>query len=256
MSISLGKVARLLGVYRQRRIAGRLIFAADELYNVWQEEHLRQLFEALQVDCVFDVGANRGQYALMLRQQVGYTGPIFSFEPLPELAAELQLRGADDPAWHVEPIALATVDGTTHFNIMEVSEFSSISTPRHDDSGIFVELNRVIQSIEVRCETLATALARLSKQHDFSRAFLKLDTQGMDTAIAAAAPAAMRSFVGLQCELAIKRLYADAVDFRIALAVYEDCGFALATFLPINPGHFPTMVETDCLMVRQDLLNS
>jgi hypothetical protein len=80
-----------------------------------------------------------------------------------------------------------------------------------------------------------------------------MDTQGFDVKIVKASPNVMRSFVGLQSELAINKLYADSVDFRDALTEYERCGFILSAFVPNNAGHFPRLVETDCLMIREDL---
>ena len=49
-------------------------------------EHLKRVLERFSVDCVFDVGANDGQYATQLRKKVGYKGLIISFEPIPESA--------------------------------------------------------------------------------------------------------------------------------------------------------------------------
>ena len=40
---------------------------------------LRKLLAKLDINCVIDVGANRGQYGLVLRQ-LGYKGLIVSFE--------------------------------------------------------------------------------------------------------------------------------------------------------------------------------
>lgn len=254
MSISLGKLARRLGIYRHRRLAGRLLFRPADLYAVWQEEHLARLFELLKVDCVFDVGANRGQFVTMLRERVGYQGLIFSFEPIPELAALLRESSQADPDWHIEELAISEDDGQTPFNVMEVSEFSSVGTPSHEDSGLFRSLNAVQESIVVPTETLATAWKRLQQQHGFSRPFLKLDTQGLDVSIVAASADMLRNFVAVQSELAIKRLYEESVDFRQALDVYERCGFSPAMFLGMNPDHFPLMVEADCLLVRNDLL--
>ena len=254
MSISLGKLARSLGIYRRRRLAGRLVFRPADLYAVWQEEHLAQLFELLHIDCVFDVGANRGQFAAMLRERVGYKGIIISFEPIPELAAKLREQAQADSDWHIEELAISTVDGHISFNVMEVSEFSSVGTPSHQDSALFRDLNSVKDSIEVKAETLSTAWSRLNQCHDFSHPFLKLDTQGLDVAIVAESTDVLRSFVALQSELAIKRLYNESVDFRQALEVYERCGFSPAMFLGMNPDHFPLLVEVDCLFVREDVL--
>ena len=68
--------------------------------------HLRRFFHHFSVDCVFDVGANRGQYARMLRSKVGFQGDIISFEPVPELVNELEQISASDPHWHVAGIPL------------------------------------------------------------------------------------------------------------------------------------------------------
>jgi hypothetical protein len=48
---------------------------------LFEEEHLRRFLRHFEVDCVFDVGANSGQYATMVRERAGYLGPIVSFEP-------------------------------------------------------------------------------------------------------------------------------------------------------------------------------
>lgn len=64
----------------------------------------------------------------------------------------------------------------------------------------------------------------------------------------------MKEFIGLQSELAVKKIYQISTDFREALTIYEQCGFALSAFVPNNAGHFPQLIETDCIMVRADLL--
>ena len=47
------------------------------------------LLPYLKVDCVFDVGANNGQYAQILRKHADYQGRIISFEPIPSAADPL-----------------------------------------------------------------------------------------------------------------------------------------------------------------------
>jgi hypothetical protein len=69
------------------------------------EIHLQRLFEQLGVNCVFDVGANQGQYGRFLRQWE-YNGRIISFELAAADFALLQERAAADPEWHVHQIAM------------------------------------------------------------------------------------------------------------------------------------------------------
>jgi FkbM family methyltransferase len=224
------------------------------MYEDWEVDHLQQLFKHCNVDCVFDVGANVGQYATMLRERVGYKGLVVSFEPDPNVAAELTKTAAGESNWQVEELAIAASDGTAEFNVMKSTTFSSLSAPRHDEVDLFTRRNKVTKTLTVVTENLATTVARLRAKFGFSRPFLKLDTQGFDVQIVTAARETVKTFVGLQSELAIKKLYVDSVDFREAISIYEDSGFELSALVPNNAGHFPRLVEVDCIMVRADLL--
>ena len=58
----------------------------------------------------------------------------------------------------------------------------------------------------------------------------------------------------MQIELSVKRLYDDAVSMGEALRQLKDLGFEVCAFVPTNPGHFPELIETDCLLIREDLM--
>jgi FkbM family methyltransferase len=227
-----------------------------QLYRYWEEEHLRRLFAMYAIDCVFDVGADRGQYARMIRSRAGFRGTIVSFEPNPTSAQRLREAARGDPKWIVLEQALSSNDGPLRFNVMVEPQFSSISEPSHAETDLFVDANKVARVVTVQAETLSTAFARLERQIGFKRPFLKLDTQGSDVSIVQASPDAVGRFIGLQSELAVRKLYADSVDFRDAISVYERHGFVLSCFVPNNAGYFPQMVEVDCIMVRRDGLPS
>jgi FkbM family methyltransferase len=225
--------------------------APTDFHLIPEREHLRRLLPHLGIDCVFDVGANAGQYATMLRKEVGYRGRIISFEPIPRLAAEVRALAARDPLWTIEEVALDEADGTAVFNVMAADQFSTLGTPKHDEVALFKTMNVTQERIEVRKESLATAFARLKAQYGFSRPFLKMDTQGFDVRIALGGRSVIANFLGLQSELAIKRLYEESVDFREAITAYESLGFELSALVPNNAGHFPTLVEIDCIMTRR-----
>jgi FkbM family methyltransferase len=218
--------------------------------------HLRRLLSWLDVDCVFDVGANTGQYATMLRRNAGYRGRIISFEPIPEAAEQVRRKAAGDKAWTLEQLALAESAGRRTFNVMAGSEFSSLSQPKSDEVGLFSELNRPVRAITVETQTLDQAFRRLQDQFGFRRPFLKMDTQGFDLSVLQGAQACLQQFVGFQSELSIKRIYEQATDFRDALRVYEGLGFDLSAFVPNNGGHFPALIEMDCILVRRDLMSA
>jgi FkbM family methyltransferase len=234
-------VERMLGV--------RLVRPGSVAF-VFEEEHLRQFFTHFKVDCVFDVGANGGQYATMIRERVGYRGAIVSFEPLPQLARELRELARNDPDWYIEEAALDRMAGTAHFNVMANSQFSSLHQSTFNEVDLFRQHAAVVQQIEVATSTVAIELAKYRERLGFRHPFLKIDTQGHDQAVAEGAGTALREFVGLQSELAIKRIYEGAPSYQEALQFYAMHGFELSAFVPNNSGHFPRLIEVDCIMYR------
>ena len=227
---------------RARVIPAYRVHALPEIYQ------LSRFLDRFAVDCIFDVGANEGQYATMLRQDVGYCGTIISFEPVPECAGRLRKLASSDPSWIVEETALSDKVGPVTFNVMADSQFSSLSLPDHSATRIFLGKNRVAREITVTANTIANVFEDYKSRFNFARPFLKMDTQGNDLDVATGAGAKLEEFVGLQSELAITPIYAGTPDFRDAISFYEARGFRLTAFVPNNEGHFPLLVETDCIM--------
>lgn len=214
---------------------------------------LRRFISHFQIDCILDVGANTGQYATLLRKDVGFTGTIISFEPNPEIFAGLATRAARDPHWQVQNIALTDYDGTASFHIMAADQFSSLNAPSDGLEPIFAERNRVEKNVTVACRRLDGLMGELDSLKTSRAMLLKLDTQGHDAAVCAGAGAALSHFVGVQTELAVRPLYAGGVGYREMIAALEEFGFAPSAMFPNTKGHFPLLVEMDGLFVRRDL---
>jgi hypothetical protein len=83
-----------------------------------------------------------------------------------------------------------------------------------------------------------------------------MDTQGFDVAVLGGAGDTLNCFVGFQSELSVRKIYQQAADFRDALTHYQSLGFDISAFVPNNAGHFPALVEIDCIMVRRDLMSA
>jgi FkbM family methyltransferase len=236
------------------RTTGVLIIspAAFKLYQAPERIHLSRFFPYFGVDCVFDVGANEGQYATFLREAVNFTGPIISFEPIPEIADVLRAKSVVDRDWYVEQLALDRESGPAIFNVMVDSEFSSLRKPFIGQPDLFDQKNAVLRQVEVMRTTIAVELQRWQTKLGFKRPYLKMDTQGNDLAVVEGAGDALGAFVGVQSELTIRRLYEGADDFASAIEAYRDKGFELSALVPNNAGHFPILVEIDCVMFRGD----
>ena len=126
---------------------------ANHFQSLIEPVYLQRFFKAFDIDCVFDIGANAGQYARMLRKKVGFQGLIISFEPIPRLAEKLITESESDPLWEVHQLALSDRNGETDFNMMLDSQFSSLDFPATKLNPLFVSSNVIAERflVPVRC---------------------------------------------------------------------------------------------------------
>lgn len=214
---------------------------------------LGDLFKRIGIDMVFDVGANKGQYARLIRSRVGFHGPIVSFEPIPTLANDLMKSAANDPAWHVRQAALSSSNGSAEFHVMNSSDFSSLSMPSEKDTSAFHEMNSIKENIIVKTQTIESIFDDLKHKFSFQNPFLKLDTQGFDMEVIKGAGRKISSFPLIQIELSIKKLYEHSVDFADALEILKNIGFSPVGFIPLAARDIISSVELDGIFVRSDL---
>ncbi len=213
-------------------------------------DHVRRVLEKQRVDCVFDVGANDGAYALWLRDKVGFEGHIVSFEPIPRHAANLQRLAKADSKWHVMPVALGRELGNLDFHVMADDVFSSFLKPDKSQPERYAESNKVSETIQVTVRTVADTWCELSTLLKVSRLYLKMDTQGFDLEVFAGATPVLDSIKALQSEMAFHKIYANCADFEQALAVFQADGFRLCMLHPISMDENLAMIEADGLFVR------
>jgi FkbM family methyltransferase len=189
--------------------------AQDEMVT-----HLKELFAALNIDTVLDVGANKGQYYEFLRGRVGFTGQIHSFEPIPELAAKLIERSSSDPKWQVNNCALGLQSGTATFHISDKPGWSSLRSLKKGQSRPTDEL-QITRSVTVEVRSLDDAVSRLK----VGNLYLKLDTQGSDLDCLRGGEETLKIVKGLQTELGCIPCYDGAASPAEVLAFLEKRGF-------------------------------
>jgi len=236
------------------RLTGAQIVQPAELGNAYGMELTRRVISAFEIDCVFDVGANAGQYALMLRDQIGYGGPIVSFEPVPRLARSLRAASASCSNWHIREIALDRMAGSARFTVTHDAQFSSLRSVSKLGQSLFPEHAATTEQIDVETSTLALEFRHWREALGFRRPFLKIDTQGNDLAVAASAGSMLQEFVAIQAELAIHKLYDGSSDLTDAISFFHDEGFEPCAFAPNNEGAFPLLLETDCIFINRSYI--
>lgn len=100
--------------------------------------YLRDLIREYQINLVLDVGAFHGAYCKMLRNEVGYTGFIASFEPGAQSFRILSAEMAKDRSWHGYPFALSDTDSVAVLNRYgEKGDFNSILRLRDEHARAY-----------------------------------------------------------------------------------------------------------------------
>jgi FkbM family methyltransferase len=212
-------------------------------YKGADRRDLADFLNSRHVDLVFDVGANVGQFASMLRR-CGYRGEIVSFEPIRSVFLKLQDAMSKDQKWHGYNIALGDKATTTVINVSRNSVFSSIQ-PQTAAAQAFDPEAATARVEPVQIDTLDTIAAR----HNFSRAFLKVDTQGYEQQVLTGGRATLEKVVGMQLELPIVHLYENVWQFSTACKAMESLGFVPSIILPVNydRGDNFSLLEVDCV---------
>ncbi|MCQ9134166.1 FkbM family methyltransferase [Streptomyces hilarionis] len=213
-------------------------------------QHVTAMLELYGVNCVFDVGANTGQYAKRLRT-LGYSGRIVSFEPTSETFARLEKAAADDPAWQVYQCGLGREETTAEIHTGWKTMNSLLSASDYGKG----RYSRFAQGAteEIRVRRLADVMDEALEGIAEPRPFLKMDTQGYDLEVFAGGGERIAQFVGMQSEVAVLKLYEGSPGMGEAVAAYEAAGFGITGMYPVTrEATTGRVIEFDCVMMRAD----
>jgi FkbM family methyltransferase len=222
------------------------------LRQYWLAEHLKSLFTMLEVDCVLDVGANRGQYRDFLRSHIGYTGAIVSFEPVAENVRVLNARAASDERWTIMALALGGKDRSADINVTAATEFSSFLRPAKAALSEIADLSTIRGAESVQVRRLDSIFENAIASHRAESVFLKMDTQGSDIDVLEGAKRSLEWIRGLQSEVSVIPLYDDIPNYLQSIAYMQDLGFHVTGMFPVNRDRLLRVVEFDCVMRRLD----
>jgi FkbM family methyltransferase len=219
------------------------------VYPSSEEAILEQFLKVASPSVVLDVGANVGQYGLMLRK-CGFQGRIVSFEAIGSVHARLTSTAAPDHDWIVAPrCALGRTSGDSHINVSANSVSSSL-LPMSDSHLQASPQSEYVKRETVRVQRLDDVAAPLFPKN--ARLFLKVDTQGYEEEVLAGATELIKSVTALQLEMSVVPLYRGAPDLRRSLELCDNLGFGLHGLIP---GFFDAksgrLLQMDGLFLRQ-----
>ena len=214
---------------------------------------MKRIIEEFNIDLIIDVGANKGQYAEFLRNEVQYKGLIISFEPDPTNCKILKESRNGDNQWLLMDYALGKEDDRLNLNIMESSLFNSFLTPDNSNTNQFKNQNMVNRTIEVPVKRLDNVLHELRESLKFERAFLKLDTQGYDLEVFRGVSGSLDIILGVQTEVSVLPIYQNMPSLEESLSFFKAKGFQVSGFYPVDESRFPHAVEFDCILLPTEI---
>lgn len=193
------------------------------------EGRIQRLLATYRVDSVIDIGANVGQYARLLRNELGYTGNIFSFEPMRNEFDKLQRAAKNDARWHVFNFGLGDVTTTMKINISRNSASSSLLSRSVRLSNVAPE-TEVVGSQSVQIRTLDDVYPELNIDND--RVYLKIDAQGYEDRILKGGARVLRNIDTVQLEMPLTATYQGTSLFEEFLAWMLEHGYRLTHIIP------------------------
>ncbi len=214
-------------------------------HPVWQR---RRLLELKRISLVLDVGANTGGFATHMRGDVGWRGPMVSFEPLSDAFAALRRAAAGDAQWRQAQIALGDRDEEAVINVAGNSQSSSLleMLPAHAAAAP-TACYQGREKISVR--RLDSVFHEYGREND--SVYLKIDTQGFESRVLAGVGKHLQQIAVLQLELSVVPLYQGEMVATEMIAHLQSLGFVLSNLEPVfKDRRSEALLQVDGLFFR------
>ncbi len=201
-------------------------------YNPATSEELRRikLLQHYNIDLVFDIGANKGQYALGI-MDAGYSNKIVSFEPLSVVHTIIENESKKHSNWTVAPrCAIGSKKEEIEINISANSVSSTLLNmlDSHiegapDSKIIGKEKVQVFPLDEIGEKYIGTT----------KNIFLKIDVQGFEQEVLKGAQKMIDKAKGIEIEISLIPLYENQNWLLPQILDYmSQRGFQLTSIVP------------------------
>jgi len=195
---------------------------------------------------VVDIGANRGQFALVARQ-CQPQARVISFEPLPPAAAKFRAVFADDDRVTLHEVAIGPVPGN-----------ATIHVSRRDDSSSLLPITATQVALFPGTEETSIAVVRVAPLHEFVSvddiqppAFLKLDVQGYELEALRGCEDLLDRFACVYAECSFVELYAGQALADEVIAWMRERGFKLRGVHNMDYDRGGRAIQADFLFVQK-----
>jgi FkbM family methyltransferase len=184
----------------------------------------KQIFESYKIDTVLDIGANSGQFAQGLRDDINYDKSILSFEPLSSAFKLLKANAQSDSLWEVFNCALGDIEEKREINIAGNSYSSSLLSilPSHLKSA---PDSQYIGKEIIKIKTLDSFFGDLCKTG--KNIYMKIDTQGFEKKVLIGAEKTLAYINTIQMEMSLVPLYEGEFLFNEMCIYMSQKGYTL-----------------------------
>jgi len=209
-------------------------------------EH-RGVIAALPLASVVDVGANVGQFSLLVRG-LHPGANIIAFEPLPDAAEKFRKVFAGDSRVRLHEAAISPEQGTATMHVSAAADSSSLLPIGARQSELFPGTEEV-GTAEVVVGPLD---AFVSVEDITAPALLKIDVQGFDLEVLRGSAPLLAKFSYVYVEASFERLYENQALAGDVAAFLEAHGFEESGRYNIAHTHDGKPIQADFLFRRSD----
>lgn len=206
-------------------------------YNPATSEELRRtrLFEHYHIDLVFDIGANKGQYAMGI-MDAGYKNRIVSFEPLTSAYSAISAASKSYPNWTVaQRCAIGSKNEEIEINISANSVSSTLLNmlDTHIDGA---PESKIIGKEKVQVYPLDEIAPQYTGNS--KNIFLKIDVQGFEQEVLKGAQHMLDKAKGVEMEISLVPLYENQSWLLAEIVDYmTKKGFTMTSIVPAFTDH-------------------
>lgn len=216
----------------------------SRIYN--EGGRLAKHLKNAKITTVFDVGANIGQYAQMLRR-FGYKGKIISFEPLEKEKNLLDIEMTDDYNFESLNYALGNKNKTLKINVAQNSVSSSI-LKTHERHLNYDKKTISKEKKKIKMRKLNYFAHKIKK----NTTMLKLDTQGFEYEALSSAKNIIKDFKLIQLELSFQEMYYKEKNWLKTLDFLQNKGFyVIDIFYGIRHKKNLELMQSDFILKRK-----
>lgn len=191
--------------------------------------NLLKAFTLHEIDLIFDVGANVGQFARHMFE-IGYEGNIISFEPVAAAREELLTASQTVPNWSVaKQCALGDRTAAVDIHIAKDTKKSSILSPLPTCLALAPNAAFIGSETVPMCQ-FSDCLEQY--RGNAQAPFLKINVQGFEDRVLQGAEAVLEQIEGIHIEFSFVPLYEQQVLFGPLFERIQLLGFTLYNLYP------------------------